>query len=100
MKLNPNRVATWLTAASGLSAAIAVPVANLDPTDILPGLGAIAVAFVTWMQGWQKHEARQAATAAPAAAAAPVYVDEDNSVLEATDGDALAPTGPVLDGHE
>lgn len=30
----------------------------------------------------------------------PHVTDEDNSALEATDGDALAPTGPVLEGDE
>lgn len=121
-KITPNRVATWLTAASGAAAAIAVPVANLNPTDILPGLGAVAVAFVTWMQGWQKHEARAAAPPTPLSPA--VYMgsgtsgtsstsntitfsgtsstlpDVDNSALEATEGDALAPTEPKLGGDE
>lgn len=61
MKLTPNRVATILTAISGATAAIAVPLANLDiqsTAGVIGGLFAIGTAFVTWMKGWREHEAR------------------------------------------
>lgn len=59
--LAPNRIAVYLTAASGLTAAIAVPVANLDTSStvgVLGGLVAILGVAVKWLDGWQKHEAR------------------------------------------
>ena len=59
--LAPNRVAVYLTAASGVTAAIAVPVANLDTTStagVIGGLAAILGAVYKWLDGWQKHEAR------------------------------------------
>lgn len=62
MKLSPNRVAALLTALSGVLAAIAVPVANLDTSStagVIGGLFAIVVAAVTWLRGWQAHEARE-----------------------------------------
>lgn len=63
MKLSPARVAAFLAGLSGLAGAIAVPVANLDTHDtsaVIGGMAVIAAAVVKWLDGQQKHEARQA----------------------------------------
>lgn len=57
--LTPNRVVALLTALTGLAAAVAVPLANLDwssTAGVIAGVGAIAAAAVKWLDGWQKHE--------------------------------------------
>lgn len=62
MNTNPNRVAVYLTALSGLSAAIAVPVADLDvqsTAGVISGLVAILVVALKWLAGWQAHEAAE-----------------------------------------
>lgn len=59
--MTPNRIATLLTALSGIAAAVAVPVANLDTTStvgVAMGVLAILGAFATWMKGWRAFEAR------------------------------------------
>lgn len=61
--MKPNRIAVYLTALSGLSAAVAVPVANLDTSStvgVLGGLVAILGVAVKWLDGWQKYEDRRA----------------------------------------
>lgn len=128
--LAPNRVAVYLTAASGLAAAVAPAVANLDTqstASVIAGFGGILAIALKWLQGWQKHEERQAKAAPMYATGGPIYAasgtsnviapgnafatsattgaatvndDQDNSVLAATDGDALAPVGPVIEGAD
>lgn len=60
--MSPNRVAVYLTAVAGIAGAVSVPVANLDTTStvgVLGGLVTVLGAVVKWLDGWQKHEARQ-----------------------------------------
>lgn len=59
--LTPNRIVAILTAVCGLAGAIAVPVANLDLSStagVAAGLGTIVAAALSWLKGWQAHEAR------------------------------------------
>jgi hypothetical protein len=59
--LAPNRIATYLTAAAGLATAIVPAVEGLDTTStstMIAGLGAVVAAYVSWLKGWQAHEAR------------------------------------------
>lgn len=56
-----NRIVAIVTAAFGLAGALAVPLANLDLSStigVVGGLGTLAAAAVKWLDGWQKHEAR------------------------------------------
>lgn len=65
LKTYLNRVVVGLNIVAGLSAAIAVPLANLDTSStigVATGLGAITTACVTFLVGWQKHEERVADT--------------------------------------
>lgn len=60
--MKPNRVAVYLTALAGLAGALAPVVANLDTRStvgVLGGLATILTVAVKWLDGWQKHEARQ-----------------------------------------
>lgn len=96
--LKPNRVATYLTALSGLAAAIAVPVANLDTTStagVLGGLAAILAVAYKWLDGWQHHEAQVAAATVlsglPAATSLGV-VDSDDDGDDLLDGELAGVT--------
>jgi drug/metabolite transporter (DMT)-like permease len=64
--MSPNRVATILTAAGAIAAGLAPVVANMDwssSAGVIAGIvGAVAVVN-KWLDGWQKHEARQAPVA-------------------------------------
>ena len=57
----PNRVVVYLTAAAGLIAAILPADKDLDTTSttgLIAGLAGIVTIAVTWLIGWQAHEAR------------------------------------------
>lgn len=59
----PNRIAVWLTAGAALAAALAPVVGNLDWTStagVVAGISAITAVVYKWLDGWQKHEERQA----------------------------------------
>lgn len=59
-RLYPSRVAAYLVGLSGLSAAVAVPVASLDTSStagVVAGVVAIATAYLGWVPGWRAHEA-------------------------------------------
>ncbi|MGZ6587116.1 MAG: hypothetical protein ACXVHX_22735 [Solirubrobacteraceae bacterium] len=63
MSLTPNRVVALLTALLGLGAAVAVPLAHLDwssTASVIAGLGTVASVAVKYLDGWQKHEERNA----------------------------------------
>lgn len=58
----PNRIAVYLTVLAGVAGALAPVVADMDWSSvagIVAGLGAIVATVVKWLDGWQKHEARQ-----------------------------------------
>jgi hypothetical protein len=60
--LSPSRVAAGLVGLSGVAAAVAPAVAELDTTDtasVLGGLATIVIAGVTWLIGRQQYERRQ-----------------------------------------
>lgn len=60
----PNRIAVYFTIAAGLASAIAPALADMDTTSVagvIAGVVAIVTATTTFLFGWQKHEARQAA---------------------------------------
>jgi hypothetical protein len=83
----PNRVAVYLTAAAGAAAAIAAPLASLDTTSIVGmgfGLLTILGAAVTWLRGWQAHEARTAGIVLPAAVTA--GLDVADTVIGTVEG--------------
>jgi hypothetical protein len=68
MTLSLNRIVALLTALSGLLAAIVVPLANLDTSStigVAVGLGTVVAAAVKWLDGWQKHEARESTDVDP-----------------------------------
>jgi hypothetical protein len=55
----PNRIAVYLTAAAGLAAALAVPIANMDiesAAGVAAGLAAIATVVYKWLDNWGKYE--------------------------------------------
>lgn len=59
MRIAPNRVVAGLTALSGVAAAVAVPVANMDTSStvgVLGGLVTVTGVAMKWLDGWQKHE--------------------------------------------
>jgi high-affinity Fe2+/Pb2+ permease len=59
--MTPNRFVVALLFAFGLGGAILPVAANMDwqsTAGVLGGLGAICAAGVTWLVGWQRHEAR------------------------------------------
>jgi protein-S-isoprenylcysteine O-methyltransferase Ste14 len=61
--LLPNRVAVYLTVLAGIITAVLPTLADMDwksTAGVMSGLGAIVVAAVTFLIGWQRHEARQA----------------------------------------
>lgn len=69
MKLKPNRVAVYLTAAASLLGGLAPVVADLDlesTAGIVAGLSLLGVTVNKWLSGWQDHEARSAYSAARA----------------------------------
>jgi membrane protein implicated in regulation of membrane protease activity len=60
----PNRIATMLLVIAGLAAAVLPTLANMDWTStagVFAGLGAVAAALVTWLNGWSKNEATNVA---------------------------------------
>jgi drug/metabolite transporter (DMT)-like permease len=63
VNITPNRVAAGLAAVGAVAAGLAPVVANMDwssTAGVAAGiLGAVAVVN-KWLDGWQKHEARQA----------------------------------------
>jgi protein-S-isoprenylcysteine O-methyltransferase Ste14 len=63
-----NRIVALVTALVGLAGAVAPAVANMDwssTAGVIAGVGVVAAAAIKWLDGWQKHEARTAGTAAP-----------------------------------
>ncbi|MFP5379561.1 MAG: hypothetical protein ACLGHP_07400 [Vicinamibacteria bacterium] len=60
----PNRIATYLTALSGLGAAVAIPLGNLDTSStagVIAGLVGVLTAYQQWMKGWQAYTERNPA---------------------------------------
>lgn len=58
-----NRLVAAATFVLGLAAAIAPVVSEQDwssPATFITGIGISAAAALTWLNGWQKHEAQQA----------------------------------------
>lgn len=56
----PNRIAVYFTIVAGLAGAIAPAVAHLNLSStagVVAGLGAIVLAVLKWLTGWQKYEA-------------------------------------------
>lgn len=61
-----NRIVVILTVITGLVGAVVPVLANMDTSSVagwIAGLGAATTAVITWLLGWQKHEARQDAPA-------------------------------------
>lgn len=59
----PNRVVVYLTGLASLATAIAAVWGGLDWTStvgIVGSLGVLLGVVVKWLDGWQKHEAREA----------------------------------------
>jgi hypothetical protein len=60
--LLPNRIAVALTAVAALFGGLAPVVANLDLSStagVVAGLLSLTTVVNKWLEGWQKHEARQ-----------------------------------------
>lgn len=71
--MNPNRVVAVAAAVLSLALAVLPVVGNFDWTStagVLAGLTAVLGIALTWLNGWQKHEARQATPSAWTAGAA------------------------------
>ncbi len=64
----PNRVVGYLTAIGGVTTAAVAVLEDTDPTTTaglaVGYLGAVAAA-IKWLDGWQKHEAREATPDSP-----------------------------------
>lgn len=59
--MTPNRIATVIAVIAGVATALAPVVANMDwesTAGIIAGGVAAVTAILTWLVGWQKHEAR------------------------------------------
>lgn len=59
MKIEPNRIAVYLTAVAALVGGLAPAVANLDlqsTAGIVAGLVTILGVVNKWLAGWQQHE--------------------------------------------
>lgn len=62
----PNRMAVYLTALAGLATALAPVIANLDTTStvgVVGGFAGIATVVAVWLNGWSRHEGREAISA-------------------------------------
>lgn len=60
--MNPNRVVALAAALISLALALLPVLANFDSTStagVIAGIVAILGVTQTWLQGWQKHEARE-----------------------------------------
>lgn len=63
MKLTPNRVAAFLASVAALAGGLSVAVADMDTTSaagVIVGILGVVRVFDSWLDGWKKHEARQA----------------------------------------
>lgn len=60
----PNRIALYLTAAGDLVAAVLPFIVDFGGSETVVGYATAIVALngvvITWLQGWQKYEERQA----------------------------------------
>lgn len=87
----PNRIATYSGVLVGIVGAVIPVVVDMDTTSVagwIAGIGAAITAIAVWLQGWQKHEARQALVTVADDPAFPVVPDEAQSPDVAVPGAA------------
>lgn len=94
----PNRIAVYLTSLLALIVGLTAILGDLDWTSVVGMLGSLTLILgvvIKWLDGWQKHESREAGVAIPVSAvlalepdaagvpaAAPAVVTAEGLMLE------------------